>query len=501
MRNTSAPAVARTGDLFGHPRGLATLFFTEAWERFSYYGMKAILLYYMYDRVSEGGLGIPSDTARSLVAVYGASIYLAAIGGGWLSDRILGAGRSTLYGGVLIMCGHICLALPAGATALYLSMLFIVVGTGLLKPSISISVGHLYPPQDIRRDSGFTIYYTGISVGALVAPLTVGTLGENYDYHLGFGLAAVGMAIGLLVYVRGQRHLSEESKRPNNPLRREDISGPRAALVLAVVAAVGLLLTTAVLTGSFTADLVVNIISVLAIALPVAYFTVMLRSPRTTPVERSRVVSYIPLFLGAMCFWVIQEQGAVVLAQYAQESTDLSALGFDIPASWFQSVGSLVLIVIAPLFALLWLRLGRGARQPSTPAKFGIGLLIAGLSYAMLVVPTLDDGKTNPLWLVGSFALVTVGEICLSPIGMSATTRLAPAAFATQTMGLWLASSAAGQGISAQIVRYYDRASAPVYFGIIGLVAVALGMLLIGVAPLIRKQMKGADVGQIPERR
>jgi POT family proton-dependent oligopeptide transporter len=196
---------ARSGDepsaqsFFGHPAGLATLFFTEAWERFSYYGMKAILLYYMYDRTGHGGLGIDPGTAKSLVAVYGAAVYMSAIAGGWVSDRILGAQRSIVYGGVLIMVGHICLALPSGAPALYLSMLFIVLGTGLLKPNVSTSVGDLYTTQDARRDAGYSVYYMGISVGAVVAPLAVGTLGQKYDYHLGFGLAAIGMAIGLVV--------------------------------------------------------------------------------------------------------------------------------------------------------------------------------------------------------------------------------------------------------------------------------------------------------------
>ncbi|AXB42657.1 peptide MFS transporter [Amycolatopsis albispora] len=471
---------------FGHPPGLATLFFTEAWERFSYYGMKAILLYYMYDRVSEGGLGLPSDTARSLVAVYGAAIYLAAIGGGWLTDRVFGTVRATLYGGVLIMCGHICLALPAGTTALYLSMVFIVLGTGLLKPSISTSVGQLYSPGDERRDSGFTIYYTGISAGALLAPLAVGTLGEKYDYHLGFGLAAVGMAVGLVVFMRGRGRLGERGTRPENPLRWREISAARRRWVTAVGAALGLAVVITAATGTLTATLVINTISLLAIALPVGYFTMMLRSPRTTPAERTRVLAYLPLFLAAVCFWIIQEQGATVLAEHAQESTDLGAFGFTIPASWFQSVGSLVLILIAPGFAVLWVRLARRAKQPSTAAKFSFGLVVAGLSYALLVIPTLGSGLTHPLWLVASFALVTVGEVCLSPIGMSATTRLAPAAFATQTMGLWIASSAAGQGISAQLVGWYSRDTAPQYFGAIGLSAVVLGVLLLVAAKVFR---------------
>ncbi|HWM40170.1 MAG TPA: peptide MFS transporter, partial [Streptomyces sp.] len=440
---------------FGHPRGLATLFFTEAWERFSYYGMKAILLFYMYDRVDDGGLGIDSGTAASLIAVYGASIYLAAIAGGWASDRLFGARRATLYGGVLIMLGHVCLALPAGKAALYSSMVFIVAGTGLLKPNISASVGKLYTAQDVRRDSGFSIYYMGISVGAVLAPLVVGTLGQKYDYHLGFGIAALGMAAGLVVYLRGARHLSPEDLRPANPLHVRDIRTPHLVGLLTGAAAVFVTVAAGAVTGFLTAEGVVNVISLLAVALPVAYFTVMLRSPRTTALERSRVRAYIPLFTGSVFFWLIQEQGASVLAQYADQSTDLDALGFGIPSSWFQSAGSFVLIVLTPFFAALWMRLGR--RAPSTPVKFGIGLLLAGLSYVLLVLPAAQPGKSSPMWLFASFAVITVGEICLSPIGLSVTTKLAPAAFTTQMMGLWLASNAAAQGISAQVVPLYNR--------------------------------------------
>ncbi|HEX6446553.1 MAG TPA: peptide MFS transporter [Streptosporangiales bacterium] len=483
---------------FGHPRGLATLFFTESWERFSYYGMKAILLFYMYGRVSQGGLGIDSGTAKSLIAVYGASIYMAAIAGGWVSDRILGARRSTVLGGVLIMLGHISLAVPAGAAALYASMAFIVAGTGLLKPNVTSSVGDLYDRADARRDSGFSIYYMGISVGAVVAPFAVGTLGQKVNYHLGFGLAAVGMAVGLVVYVRGQRHLSDAGSRPKNPLRLAGVRRGRLAAVIALAAVLVVAVVVAAVTGRLTATLVVDLVSLLSLVLPIAYFAVMLRSRRTTPVERSRVLAYIPLFLTAVCFWVIQEQGASVLAEYADQSTDLGAFGFAMPSSWFQSVGSFVLIVLTPLFAAMWLRLARRrSGGPSTAVKFGIGVIVAGLSYLLMVVPSMQDGKSNPGWLLASLALVTVGEMCLSPIGQSATTRLAPAAFATQTMGLWLASDAAAQGISAQVVGLYDRASAGRYFGVIGAVAVALGVVVVLVSPFIRRLMRGAEPGDV----
>ncbi|MBB4683813.1 peptide MFS transporter [Amycolatopsis jiangsuensis] len=481
---------------FGQPRGLVGLFFAEAWERFSYYGMRALLLYYMTDRLAEGGLGLPADSAKPLIAVYGSAIYLAAILGGWVSDRLLGDRKATLVGGVLIMCGHLCLAVPAGAGALFASMVFIAVGTGLLKPTISSSVGDLYAAGDPRRDSGFSIYYMGISVGAVAAPLVVGTVGQNYDYHAGFGIAAVGMALGLLVYLRSQRHLSPVSSRPKNPLRLAEVPRPRLIAVVAGAAALIGLVAVTVGTGVLDVDGIVDVISVLAIALPVGYFTVMLRSARTTAAERARVRAYIPMFVAAVAFWCIQEQGATVIAQYAEESTDLDAFGFAIPASWFQSVGSLVLIVLTPLFAVLWLRLDRSPRSPSTAHKFAVGLAIAGLSYLLLVVPAAHPGQTNPLWLAGSLAVVTVGEMCLSPIGLSATTRLAPAAFATQTMGLWLSSNAAGQGIGAQLVKFYDPGSAAGYFGALGGGAVVLALVLFALAPLIRRQAsrKGATM-------
>lgn len=471
----------------GHPRALGGLFFTEAWERFSYYGMRAILLYYMYDRLSHGGLGMPAATARSLVAVYGSAIYMAAIAGGWVSDRIVGARRSTLYGGVLIMCGHICLALPAGRSALFASMAFIVLGTGLLKPTIASSVGDLYAGDNARRDAGFSIYYMGISVGAVVAPFVVGTVGQNISYHLGFSLAAVGMAIGLAVYLWTGRHLSPASAAPKNPLRLETVAPRRRLLVVGIVVVVIIVVGVLAVTGRLTATLVVNLISVLSVLLPIGYFTVMLRSDRTTPAERWRVRAYIPLFIAAMCFWVIQEQGATVIAQYAQESTDLGAFGFTIPSSWFQSVGSFVLIVLTPLFAMMWVRLGRMPRPPSTGLKFAVGLAIAGLSYLIMVVPSVHGGRSNPGWLLASLALVTIGEMCLSPIGLAATSRLAPAAFATQTMGLWLAADAAGQGVSAQIVRFYHADHAGTYFGLVGAGAVVLGIALSAISPLLRR--------------
>jgi POT family proton-dependent oligopeptide transporter len=488
----STPTAPQRG-FFGHPRGLSTLFFTEMWERLSYYGMKSILLYYMYDQAVKGGLGIPQGTAKALVAVYGAALYMSGIVGGWIADRLLGSRRSIFYGGVLIMLAHICLALPAGKGALYASMVLLVLGTGLLKPNISNTVGGLYDEHDARRDAGFSIFYMGVNLGAFIAPFVVGTLGQEVNYHVGFSVAAVGMAIGLVQYVVGRRSLGNAGEAPTNPLTAAErrrfavLAGGGLAVLVAVVAVL-------TVTGVLSADLVIDTITALSVVLPIGYFTVMLRSGRTSTVERSRVMAYIPLFVASVAFWFIQEQGSSVLAQYADQRTDLDALGFSIPSSWFQSVNPVAIIVLAPVFAALWVKLG--GRQPATPYKFAYGLLFAGLSYLVLVLPAVLDGteaKSNPLWLTLSFVLVTIGELCLSPVGLSATTKLAPAAFAAQTMGLWFASNAAAQGLSAQIVKLYTPSAEVAYFGVVGGVVLVLGVALYAVAPAIHRKMQGVD--------
>jgi POT family proton-dependent oligopeptide transporter len=493
MTPTANTPTAAPRGFFGHPRGLSTLVFTEMWERLSYYGMRAVLLYYLYDQAAKGGLGIPSDTAKAMVAVYGAALYLSGIVGGWIADRLLGSRRSILYGGILIMVAHICLALPAGRGALYASMITLVLGTGLLKPNISNTVGGLYDERDTRRDAGFSIFYMGVNTGAFLAPFIVGTLGQKVNYHAGFSVAAVGMAIGLIQYALGQRHLGDTGRLPTNPLAPAErgrfflvAGGGLAAMVLLV----GLL----AFTGLLTADLVINAITVLSVVVPIGYFAVMLRSRRTTAVERSRVVAYIPLFAASVAFSFVQEQGASVLAQYADQRTNLDAFGFGIPSSWFQSVNPVVIIVLAPAFAALWVKLGE--RQPSTPYKFAYGLFLAGLSYLVLVVPAVVGGtaaKANPLWLTVSLVLVTLGELCLSPVGLSATTKLAPAAFAAQTMGLWYTSNAAAQGLSAQIVKLYAPSTEAGYFGVVGGVVLLLGVALYLIAPAVHGRMRGVD--------
>ncbi|MCG3419228.1 peptide MFS transporter [Oceanobacillus jordanicus] len=477
---------------FGQPKGLFTLFFTEFWERFSYYGMRALLLFYMYTEIADGGLGIDDGTAKSIMAIYGSLVYMSGIIGGWIADRLLGTQRTVFYGGVLIMAGHIVLALPAGTTALFISMFLIVIGTGLLKPNVSNIVGDMYSPQDVRRDSGFSIFYMGINMGGLLAPLIVGTIGQEYNYHLGFGLAAIGMLVGLIVYMATRKkYLGLAGTYVPNPLGAGEKKKVFTRIGLSAVVIV-ILAAITIPAGILTINRFTYLVSILGILIPTAYFIVMYRSPKTNADEKSRILAYIPLFIAAIMFWAIQEQGSIILAEYADKRTELSLFGFELQSSWFQSLNPLFIVVLAPIFANIWVKMGE--RQPTTTKKFSFGLLFAGLSFLVMIFPAAMNGTdtlVNPIWLVLSFLLVVIGELCLSPVGLSATTKLAPEAFSAQTMSLWFLSNASAQAINAQIVKLYKPETEIVYFGVIGGVAILLGLLLFMASPRIQRFMKG----------
>ncbi|MFH8985456.1 peptide MFS transporter [Streptomyces varsoviensis] len=485
---TTAPP-SRDRGFFGHPRGLATLFFVEMWERFSYYGMSAILLYYLYDRTADGGLGLAKPTSAALVSSYGALAFMSGVLGGWVADRLLGMRRAVLLGGLLIMCGHLVLALPGGVAALLVSMVLIVVGTGLLKPNVSSLVGELYAPDDNRRDAGFSLYYMGINLGAFIAPYLVGTLGQRVDYHLGFGLAAVGMAAGLMAYARGRPRLGAAGDVPTNPLRADERrrvtarAAAGAGVAAVVVAALGA-------TGNLTVPALVNVVTVLTVVLPVPYVIMMLRSPHTDAAERSRLIAYIPLFVGAVCYSVVNEQTSSVLAQFADKRTDLEIFGLTVPSSWFQSLNPVATLVLAPVFAWLWLALGN--RQPATPRKFATGLLLGGASFVLMAGPGLlhgVDALASPWWLVASYAVVICGSMCLSPVGLSATTRLAPRAFLAQMMSLWFLAPAAAGGINAQLVQLYRPTTEIAYFAGVGGAVMGTGIVMHLISPWIQRRM------------
>ncbi|WP_068781989.1 peptide MFS transporter [Paenibacillus sp. GM2] len=483
-------SVPQTG-FFGHPKGLFTLFFTEFWERFSYYGMRAILVYFMYYEVTAGGLGLPQDIALAIMSIYGSLVYMSGIIGGWLADQVIGTSKAVFYGGVFIMMGHILLAIPGNIALFFIAMVLIVLGTGMLKPNVSSQVGEIYSEQDNRRDAGFSIFYMGINLGSFLSPLIIGTVGMK-NFHLGFGLAGVGMFIGLILYVTTRKkNLGLAGTSVVNPLSSKGRKKVFTRIGIGIVV-VGILIAVTIPLGILTFATFIKLVGILGILIPTLYFVFMYRSPKTTNVERLRLIAYIPLFIASIMFWAIQEQGATILANYADKRTQLDFAGIHISPAWFQSLNPLFIITLAPVFAWIWMKLGQ--RQPTIPQKFSLGLLFAGLSFLIILLPAYFGGANslvNPLWLVLSYFVVVIGELCLSPVGLSATTKLAPAAFSAQTMSLWFLSNAAAQAINAQIVKFYTPETEMMYFGVIGGAALVLSLLLFMLTPKIQSYMKG----------
>ncbi|MGR3741261.1 peptide MFS transporter [Companilactobacillus sp. DQM5] len=475
---------------FGQPKGLRTLFLTEFWERFSYYGMRAILLLYMFDKTMNGGLGFPQATAASIMSIYGSLVYMSSVLGGFVSDRILGSRRTVFWGGVLIMFGHIVLALPFGAPALYVSILLITVGTGMLKPNVSEMVGGLYSPEDTRRDAGFSIFVLGINFGSLLAPLAVGYVQGKYNYHAGFSLAAIGMFLGLIFYVLdGKRNLHEDSLKVPNPITDEERSSVIKYIGIGAVI-VAVLVALMVFTHTLNISNVIWILSILGVLIPVIYFVIMLRSEKVTKVEKSRVRAYILLFIAAVIFWAIEEQGSSVLALVVANRTQLHFGGMNLQVPQFQMLNPFFIVLYTPFFAWMWTKLGK--KQPSSPTKFWLGLIFTGISFLVLALPLATPGKISPLWLVLSWALVMFGELLISPVGLSVTTKLAPKAFGAQMMSMWFLADAAGQAINAQIVKFYE-VNDVMYFSVIGVLIIVFAIILALLTPKIKPLMKGVN--------
>lgn len=481
------PGAEQEKTFFGHPRGLMTLFTTELWERFSYYGMRAILLLYLTDQAH--GLGLGQSLGEAVVSIYGASVYLLSVLGGWFADRVFGARRTVLYGGAVIVSGHLCLAIPVEGLA-YLGIALVALGTGLLKPNVSTMVGTLYSDGDERRDSAFSIFYMGINIGSFSAPFVVGFLRREFGFHVAFAAAAVGMTLALVAYVLGRRTLHGRGDTPPNPLTAEDrptmlkISGAVIALLVVVFA------VSAWISGGIGPKPVVDAISYLCFLAPIAYFTMLLRSPLVTPTEKQQVRAYIPLFVAAMLFFMLFEQAATTLTTFAADRTSLELVGISISPEFFQSVNPFSIIVLAPVFAAVWIKLGD--RGPGIGQKFATGLLLAGISFAIMAIASAvtGDGLASPLWLVLVYVVQTLGELFLSPVGLAATTVLAPKAFLSQMMALWFLAPAAGQAITAQLVQATEGASDTSYFGGLAVVTIVFALALYFLSPWIRRHAR-----------
>ncbi|MDJ0380644.1 oligopeptide:H+ symporter [Streptomyces sp. G-G2] len=438
---------------FGHPRGLATLFMTEMWERFSYYGMRALLVYYLVSGGADaatgsqgGGLAMTAATTTAIYSVYVSMVYLMAMPGGWFGDRVWGARKTVAIAGFVIMAGHLSLAVP-GQAMFFVGLVLVAVGSGLLKANISTMVGHLYEgPEDKRRDGGFTLFYIGINLGAFIAPFAVGTLGKEYNWHLGFALAAVGMGLGLTQFLLGTKHLSPKSSLVPNPLSAEErkvVLTKVAVVVLGIAVFYGAVIAL----GAYTLNWALVPLTLAGLIIPIAVLTRIKRDKDLSSAEQSKMSAYIWFFVAAAVFWMIYDQGGSTLSLFADDKTASSMFGFGFSATWYQSLNPLFVMALAPVFAWLWLWLARKNQEPNTIVKFSMGLVLIGASFFVFIVPMNmagDGTKVSPMWLVSIYMIQTIGELCLSPVGLSVTTKMAPQKYASQMMGVWFLAVTAG---------------------------------------------------------
>ena len=521
-----------------HPRGLATLFFTELWERFSYYGMRAILVLYMVAPVSQGGLGFDTKHAASIYGTYTMSVYLTALPGGMLADRLLGARLAVLLGGIVIACGHFSMVFHS-LTFFYVGMVLIAVGTGLLKPNISAMVGGLYTKDDPRRDSGFSIFYMGINIGAVMAPLVCGYLaqGESFkafvarmgfdvstSWHWGFGAAGVGMCFGLVIYLINQKRLPDlgrsakdkaDDLEPAKVADATDIPAtsaqPRGNPVIAVVLSLILPGLGQLYRGQTGAGLswlfafvlawiwyLLNggiILATVIVGIVIASAISAARRPKAskqlTTGEWKRVGAIFVFFLFTILFWGAYEQKGASLNLFAKNLVRTEVFGMKFPSSWLQSCTPAFVILLAPIFSYLWVRLGK--RQPSSPIKFTFGLLFIGLAYCLLVPAAWMTvyGRISPLWLVGLYFLEVIGEMCLSPVGLSTVTKLAPVKLVGIMMGVWFLAASFGNKLAGYLSGFYVPQAGTLvklYGGIAVALLISAGLLAL-LTPKVKKLM------------
>jgi POT family proton-dependent oligopeptide transporter len=460
-----SPTPPTATGFFGHPKGLSTLFFTEMWERFSYYGLRPLLVLFMSAALAQGGFGMDRDQASAIVGIYAASVYLASLPGGWVADRLLGLRRAIMYGAVLISSGHISIGLSSFAHSkvpFFMGLILIVLGTGLLKPNISAIVGDLYPEGGARRDAGFSIFYMGINTGAFFGQLVTGFLGESVGWHWGFGAAGVGMLVGLAVFAtRAKRTLGdiglEPTRHPDAAIQAKQERIGKSVLTAGLVLLAIVIVLAATGTISLNAQKIGQNMTYVLVGVAVFYFAYIFIAGGLSSNEKKRVGVIGILFLFAAIFWSAFEQAPTSLNLFARDFTDRMLGGFEVPATWFQSINSLFIILLAPVFASIWMKLSQRGGELSSPAKFSLGLLFAGLGFVLMVFAAnivVSSGgltKVSPWWLVFSYLFQTIGELCLSPVGLSSMTKLSPRKYVGQMMGIWFLATAVGNLIAGLV--------------------------------------------------
>jgi POT family proton-dependent oligopeptide transporter len=482
---------------FGHPRGLSVLFFTEMWERFSYYGMRALLILFMTAPATAGGLGFDTGVAGAVYGLYTSMVYMTSLPGGWIADRLIGQRRAVLYGGIIIAAGHFSMAFQS-LTTFYIGLALIVVGTGLLKGNAAVIVGALYSPQDVRRDAGFSIYYMGINLGAFIAPLICGYLGQRINWHIGFGAAGVGMVLGVVQYLAGAKYLGDAGLHPAPAASPAAASALKTRAMLA--GAITLVVVVAFAAGMYsgflpiTAKQIADAAGYVLLAIVILFFAWLFFAADWTPVERRRLYAIAALFVAQAIFWSEFEQAGSTLNLFGDLNTRTSVFGWTFPSSYYQSLQPLFIITFAPVFAWVWTRLGK--REPSSPAKFGLGLLFVGSGFALLVVAAQLSStgvKVSPWWLVVTYLLHTWGELSLSPVGLNATSKLAPARVVGLMMGVFYLAISVGNFIGGRLASLYGSMPLPSLFGAIAAVGIAAGLVMFALTPPIKRLMGGVN--------
>ena len=491
-----------TKGFFGHPKGLSTLFFTEMWERFSYYGMRALLILFMTTAITEGGLGFSVSKSAAIYGLYTCGVYLLTLPGGWIADRIIGQRKAIWYGGIVIALGHFILAIPVEST-FYLGLLFIVVGTGLLKPNISTCVGELYPEGGARRDAGFSIFYMGINLGAFLGPLLCGFFAEKVNWHLGFALAGIGMVLGLIQYQMTGRNLGDIGVQPNIAMDQEGKAASGnpllawifAGLTVIVLAILQMFGAIDVFTAEGLAAAVFYIIAIVVLF----YFTYVIAFGGLSPDERRKVLVIFLLVLGAAVFWSGFEQAGSALNLFAETYTQRLIGGWEMPASWLQSVNSFFIITLAPLFGALWIKLAQRNMNPRTPLKFAFGLIFLALGFLVMYYGAkiaTQGMKASMLFLIFTYFLHTVGELCLSPVGLSTTTKLAPKRYVGQMMGMWFVGTALGNLVAGLVAGRFNPdklEQIPDLFMTMVMTGIGAGIVFLVLSPLMKKWMGNVE--------